>query len=313
MPSCIVCDSTEARRTYRVEGVDSPIVVCRGCGLGRYHPMPSWTAIQSFYPSEVYGQPGSKFRPTIEKLVRIVGRRHIRFLSSHLPEASRVLDIGCGRGVLLEPLAELGFRVYGVELSEEAIRGADPRADIRIARHLSDAGFEAEFFDQIVLWHVFEHLEDPAGTLAECQRILRPGGRIVIAVPNFSSVQARWSGAAWFHLDPPRHLYHFPVEALRRLLERSGFTCTGTYHFSLRQNPFGWIQSALNRYGPWPRNSLYARLHRTEQAPPESRSLPRFGMLAFFLASAPFALGLSVLMAVLRRGATVTVVGQKSS
>ena len=63
--------------------------------------------------------------------------------------------------------------------------------------------------------------------------------RLIVAVPNFSSWQARWAGAAWFHLDLPRHLFHFPLPALRRLLEECGLACRSEHHFSLRQNPFG--------------------------------------------------------------------------
>jgi 2-polyprenyl-3-methyl-5-hydroxy-6-metoxy-1,4-benzoquinol methylase len=167
-----------------------------------------------------------------------------------------VLDVGCGRGVLLAPLAELGFDVHGVEMSEEAVGGADPRADVRIATRLSDAGYESSFFDEVIIWHTLEHMADPRGTLQECHRVLRPGGRLIVAVPNFSSAQARWSGPAWFHLDAPRHLYHFPLPALRQLIERCGFVCSSEHHFSLRQNAFGWIQSALNRFSRQPRNAL---------------------------------------------------------
>jgi SAM-dependent methyltransferase len=314
VPPCIVCDETRARTTYRVEGVDAPIVVCPGCGLGHYHPMPDEAEVASFYPADYYGEPGRKFRPFIEKLVRVVGKRHVLFLSRGLSGGARVLDIGCGRGVLLGPLIDLGFEAHGLELTEEAVRGVDPRAEIRIAGHLRDARYPDAFFDEIILWHVLEHLSDPRGTLEECCRVMKPGGRIIVSLPNFGSLQSRASGAAWFHLDPPRHLFHFPVEALRRLLDRCGFDCESVHHFSLRQNPFGWIQSALNRFSRLPRNALYSYLYQTDPSRrPQLDRASRLGMWSFFVASTPLALALSVVMAAARDGATVHIVARRKS
>jgi len=295
-----------------VDGVSSPIFVCETCGLGHYHPMPPFEEVAAFYPTAYYGDPGKKFRPLIEQLVRFVGRRHLRFLSRDLPRKARVLDVGCGRGVLLGPLAEMGFEAHGVEMSEDAVRGADPRAEIRVAPTLEKAGYPKEWFDEIILWHVLEHLRDPRETLEECRRILKVGGKIIVSLPNFSSYQARFGGADWFHLDPPRHLFHFPARALRRLLERSGFRCLSGHHFSLRQNPFGWIQTALNKMPGMPRNALYTMLYQgsgVERA--KLGRVGRAGCWAFFVLSSPIALALSVAAAIARRGATIHIVARR--
>jgi SAM-dependent methyltransferase len=216
------------------------------------------------------------------------------------------------RGVILVSLADRGFEVHGVEQSAEATRGADPRAKIRIAPRLADAGFDADFFDEVVIWHVLEHLGDPRETLVEARRILRPGGRLIVAVPNFSSAQARWSGTAWFHLDLPRHLFHFPVSALRELVDSSGFEIESEHHFSLRQNPFGWIQSALNRCPGLPRNGLYLLLHhRAPGHAPFDRST-RWRLWLALLALAPLSLAAACLEAGLRTGATVHLVARRA-
>ena len=307
---CPVCDAETAVPRFAVEGMDAPIAVCEGCGLGRFSPMPSADEVAALYPTEYYGEPGTKFRPLIEGLVRAVATRHIGFLCRGLREGARVLDVGCGRGVILGPLADRGFEAHGVEMSADATRGADPRAQIRIAARLADAGFEAGTFDQIVIWHVLEHLPDPRGTLEECHRILASGGRLIVAVPNFSSWQAKWSGSGWFHLDAPRHLYQFPLLALRALMERSGFECESDHHFSLRQNPFGWIQSAQNRFDPAHPNRLYTALHHPRQL--DGASLVEWlGAWLWLAITAIPALGLSVLEAVFRSGATVHVVATR--
>jgi 2-polyprenyl-3-methyl-5-hydroxy-6-metoxy-1,4-benzoquinol methylase len=309
---CPVCGGEDARPRFRVSGLDSPVVVCVQCGLGRFHPSPEPETVRALYPDDYYGEPGRKFQPLIESLVRLVGARHIGFLSRELTAGARVLDVGCGRGVLLGSLADGGFEVFGTEISAEAIRGADPRAQIRIAAKLQDAGFDAASFDQVIIWHVFEHLDDPCGTLEEVARILKPGGRLVIAVPNFASAQARWTGAAWFHLDLPRHLYHFPASALRSLLTQLGFDVVSEHHFSLRQNPFGWIQSVLNRFASLPRNGLYALMHRRAAG----NSLPfdprtRFWLRFWLVLGTPFGLLAALVETITRSGGTVHFVARK--
>jgi len=312
VPPCTVCGGEQAHPGFEIEGFASRLVVCAGCGLGRLHPLPAPEEIRAFYPDEYYGEPGSKFQSAIERLVRWVGVRHLAFLTAGLARGSRVLDVGCGRGVILGALVDRGFEAHGTEIGAEAVRGADPRAEIRIASQLRDAAYAAESFDEVVVWHVLEHVADPRGTLEEAARILRPGARLVVAVPNLSSLQARWSGAAWFHLDLPRHLYHFPLAALRRLLRDTGFEVVSEHHFSLRQNPFGWIQSALNRCPRLPRNALYGMLQkrRPGEAPPYDARLRRRMWLALVL-GAPVALALTLLETLLRSGGTVHLVARR--
>lgn len=306
---CPVCGDPTARPRFSVQGVSSPVVVCSACGHGRFHPMLEPPAIHELYSQDYYGAPTSKFRQPVEFLVRLVGARHTAFLASGLRPGARVLDVGCGRGVILTPLADKGLEVHGVEVNEHASAGADSRASIRIAPDLGEAGYDDGYFDEVIVWHVLEHLPDPGATLAEIHRILRPGGRVIIAVPNFASAQARWSGAAWFHLDLPRHLHHFPLPALEQLLTDSGFEVTSRHHFSLRQNPFGWIQSALNRWTSMPNNALYVLLHHGSTATYDWKL--RVRLWASLALGAPFALVATVVAALARSGATVHVVAER--
>lgn len=309
---CIVCGASGAPALMELPGLGIWLRRCPACGLGWLDPMPEADVLRSFYPEDYYGAPGRKFEALIEPVIRLVGARHARFLSRALPPGARVLDVGCGRGVHLPGLLDTGLEVHGFEISEEAVRGLDPRVRVRVAGDLRDAGYPEAHFDEIILWHVLEHLPDPLGVLGEIRRILRPGGRLVVAVPNFGSLQARLAGPAWFHLDPPRHLFHFTVPALRRALEGRGFRVRSEHHFSLRQNPFGWVQSALNRVPGLPRNGLYVLLQRGARAgPPVFPRGLRLRLRAAFLALLPVGLALSVLDTWLRSGATIHLVAEK--
>ena len=312
LPACPVCDSNEAHRRFEIDGGQQSVAVCSGCGLGRLHPLPDAETLRGYYPDVYYGEPGVKFQALVEGLVRAVGARHAAFLTAGVPRGSRVLDVGCGRGILLGALADRGFEAHGVEITEQAARGADSWASIRIAPSVEAADYPDAYFDQVILWHVLEHLPDPRETLASVRRILKPGGRLVVAVPNFSSLQARLTGSAWFHLDLPRHLYQFPLSGLNQLLERSGFEVSPAHHFSLRQNPFGWIQSLLNKLPFLPRNGLYVLLHR--QGPGAEKPYTARVRACLWLCLAlgiPLGASLSLLEAALRNGATVHVVSRR--
>jgi SAM-dependent methyltransferase len=295
-----------------IDGLPFRVVTCIECGLGQLDPHPDADALAAFYPPEYYGVAGAKFEPLIEWFVRWVGARHVGLLVHDLPVGARILDVGCGRGVLLSSLADRGYEAHGFEISDTAVEGVDPRTQIRVAAELAEASYPDGHFDEVILWHVLEHLPSPRETLEEIQRILKPGGRLVVSVPNFSSAQARWFGAAWFHLDLPRHLYHFPAAALQRLLDECGFERRSVHHFSLRQNPFGWVQSALNQVKSLPRNGLYTLLKRNGRpggAPYSARI--RFVQRLAYLLGMPLGLAASVLASFFRSGASVAIIATR--
>lgn len=151
-------------------------------------------------------------------------RQQLDYLYRHLSKLpGRVLDIGCGNGAFMLRAKDAGWDVRGVEpdavaASQAITRGLDVfQGDCRA---LTDDGA----FDMVTLAHVIEHLHDPRGMLGECHRLLKPGGRLWIATPNIHSTGHRLFASAWQPLEVPRHLVMPSANALRRLLEESGFT-----------------------------------------------------------------------------------------
>ena len=88
---------------------------------------------------------------------------------------------------------------------------------------LGGAGAELEpQYDAVVFQHALEHVVEPREDLGRARELLRPGGSILVLLPNFGSWQSRRFGDAWFHLDLPRHRSHFSAAGLERLLQVAG-------------------------------------------------------------------------------------------
>ncbi|HVA01221.1 MAG TPA: class I SAM-dependent methyltransferase [Terriglobia bacterium] len=131
-----------------------------------------------------------------------------------------LLDVGCGSGGFLAMMRGLGWDVQGIEPDPEAARIArETRKLTVISGTLEGARLPPASFDAVTTHHVVEHVPDPVALMAECRRILRPGGRLVMITPNSSSLGHAAFGKAWFALDPPRHLHIFTARALRRAAE----------------------------------------------------------------------------------------------
>lgn len=134
----------------------------------------------------------------------------------------RLLDIGCGNGRWLRTMQEYGWQVYGVELNPRAAQLANALGVPTVCGTLLDARFPPASFDVVRLHYVFEHLTNPGETLDEVRRILAPGGRCYIRIPNIRSWTFRWFGTYWFPLDVPRHVIHYSPDSFRRLARAHG-------------------------------------------------------------------------------------------
>jgi SAM-dependent methyltransferase len=165
---------------------------------------------------------------------------------------------------MLDELRRRGWSVMGTEASEMAARHARDVLGLPVAtQDVQELRLGEGSLDVVTLYHVLEHLPDARGCLQEVHRALKPGGIVVVAVPNLDSLEARWTGRGWFHLDPPRHQFHFSKRALLRMLRELGFEPVRVKRFSLEYGPYGMLQSLLNRMG-FPQDFLYNALKKPE-------------------------------------------------
>jgi SAM-dependent methyltransferase len=136
----------------------------------------------------------------------------------------RLLEIGCGNGAFLRIALQAGWQAFGLDFDAAAIDEARkaPGVEAEVGE-LLQRRYPAAFFDAIVMNNVVEHLWNPRETLAECRRILRPGGRLVMITPNSNSLGCKLFGRHWRGLEPPRHLYLYNDKALGALCRRAGF------------------------------------------------------------------------------------------
>lgn len=254
--TCRLCGSAELSESVGMAehyGDAYGVLFCRDCGVGMTWPQPDIAQLQRFYaPGEYRAEEGRRFIAPVEWLFELQKKCLLFRLAGGLSSGSMV-DIGCGSGYTASLFARSGWEVTGVEFSDETAVHA--RETYRINVVTSVSALQGPF-DLILINHVLEHYFEPEELLIECRRLLSPGGRLVVAVPNFSSFQARFGKKSWFHLDLPIHLFHFTEDGLSGLLVKSGYTIVGRSHADWAQNFYGWLQTLLNRAG-LRHNALY--------------------------------------------------------
>lgn len=264
---------------------------CAACRTARTAGAPEADA----HASGAYAPGAPRGARAAAPLLAAFDRRRLRLLG---PDArGPLLDVGAGRGRFVAYARAHGFAdARGIEPSS---RSSAPHVD---AVALEDAAFAD--LGAITLWHVLEHVEDPAAALARLRGWLRPGGALLVGVPDLDSLQARVGGPRWYHLDLPRHRTHFTARGLRVLLARTGFTVRRSEHVLLEHNPFGLWQSAVSRVTPTP-SWLYHALKRNAplraaDAVPTALALPLV----------PVALAVEAAAGAAGRGGTVAVLAQ---
>jgi len=212
------------------------IVRCLHCGLLYLNPRPNEQEMPAYYPPEYQAAMRQVLQEVRQSRIGRVGLKVMRRVRKPpLPRSPQcwggggvgsALDIGCSSGDYLAYLRTLGWKVYGIELDEEAARYAQEHFGIDVragaAEHILNE-FPDMSFDVVTMWHVLEHLFDPSSVLAEVHRVLRPGGILMLEMPNFDSLWASILGEYWFPLEIPRHLYHFSPPTLRAMLTKTGF------------------------------------------------------------------------------------------
>ncbi len=205
---------------------EGPLLRCSGCGqlvsqvsAGRY-----WETMRQFDRPD-FNQPAGR---ELERRYAVARRRLavIARLLSKGPAEIRLLDVGCSRGQFIAAAGRLGFDAEGVEPAPQvaaAARGAGLKVHAGL---LEEQPFAASSFDAVTLFEVIEHLKEPRPLLAECRRILKPGGLLVLSTGNTASWTAAAMGARWDYFHIARdggHISFYNPASITRLAANCGF------------------------------------------------------------------------------------------
>jgi SAM-dependent methyltransferase len=272
---CPVCRNDENRPRFQARDPLSndafQLVTCTICALTFVNPRPSGEALDAYYASFYYGNR----HPALKDYFMDLRARKIGPPQDDLP----VLDLGCGSGDFLLACRRRGWRTLGVEQPQAPAVNRLGDLGITVIAPEEMSSIESNSINTVTAWHVLEHLSEPQATLTEVRRILKPGGRFVIEVPNFDSWQARLGGPEWFHVDVPRHLLHFDRQSLSTLFGDSGFTAERWSTFSLEYDIFSLTQTLLNKVCQTP-NHLFQLLIDNPTAKPIRDTLLSLALVA---------------------------------
>jgi SAM-dependent methyltransferase len=248
--ACWVCGTTAASDP-RYPG--SGLVRCPACGFG-FLAGSTADATRALYGDQYFEDysPQGAYDELVEH------RRHdaevrAELLRAAVPPPARLLELGCASGHFLAAAVARGYAAEGIEPGADQAAAARERAGVPVfAGTLADAALEEGAFDVVCGWHVLEHIPQPVDALRDLRRALRPGGALLLEVPNAESLAARHAGRRWLHLDLPHHVAQFGPRSLRAALQAAGFADVRTRTVS------GWTYAPAN-VGSTPRR-IAARL-----------------------------------------------------
>lgn len=229
---CPACDFAVLQpvfntKDYSVSGKSFSIWECANCSLRFTQDIPDSNSIGQYYKSENYISHTNTSEGLINRLYQIVRKqtlRQKRKLICKIAERKKgtLLDVGSGTGAFVNEMKQSGWNVTGLEPDEDARKVAIESFDCELKTTEELFDLAENTFDVITLWHVLEHVHDLHGYLQQFKKLLKQDGRLVIAVPNYTSFDASVYKEYWAAYDVPRHLYHFSPLSMKLLIGKNG-------------------------------------------------------------------------------------------
>lgn len=186
-------------------------------------PVPS--NLDKYYQSELYISHTDSKKTLFDKVYQLVKnyslKRKLKLINSFNTQEKVILDIGAGTGDFLKTCASNNWKTIGVEPSKKAREIALTKG-IQLKENLD--AIENQKFDVITLWHVLEHVPNLFEYVSTLKKLLKPNGKLIVAVPNYKSYDANYYKEHWAAFDVPRHLWHFSKTSISKIFSLYDFT-----------------------------------------------------------------------------------------
>jgi SAM-dependent methyltransferase len=225
-----------------VTGAHGDLLACRDCGTVQQPALPAGAPLH-----DLYREMSDAAYLAEEIGRRATARRLLDLVAPHVA-GGRLLDVGCGHGLLLDEARTRGFDVMGLELSAGAARHARQALGLDVREVPFEAFDDDRGFTVVVLADVLEHLDDPVAALERCARLLAPGGVLVVVTPDPSSPTARLAGARWWGYLPA-HTNLLPRGTLRELLSARGLVVSTDVPLVRTFSAAYWVAGLAERAG----------------------------------------------------------------
>lgn len=252
---CVVCGGTESILVgsgydYEYETSSDLFFAyeCTECGNIYLNPRPDVSEFQRIYPSEYHSLEfsGENFSFVHRVRSRLEAKRLLRYCEG-APEGARILDVGCGDGFHLELLrkhGKKGWALEGIDIDHRAVEAARSRGLKVHQGDLSDLDIEERSYDVVYTLQTIEHVARPDELMRHINRLLKPGGRLVVVTDNTESLDfGYFKRSYWGGYHFPRHWNLFNGGALSRLARSSGFAVE---QIRTIVSPVNWVYSIHN-------------------------------------------------------------------